>query len=401
MSEEQLTSKAENTNNNIWPDWQKQLAMLVLILAVPLILYFFRPVFYTFMYTVIIAFVLGYLVKLLNKKLSYNISVMLVYLLFVLVVFMGVGWLIASLAGAIVAAIQGFQTAVNALSPSIPNITIGPFDLNSIIEPLNKLASIGTGISLLSTTGITDFVFDIFGVLASFLGDLFLIVIIMLFFLLEKPRTISFIGQHLPESSRREYGILLTNLADLFKNYLVGSILVTLFYWALATVQLWLTGVPNAFVYGFIIGLPNFIPNVGGYFSTFLIFFITLFAGSTTITMNPLLFAFLEMAIFMLASGIAYYIVDVRVYSRSVDIPVWLLLLGIIAFGSAFGLLGIIIAAAVIAMVGELFNFTLKKIQGVDPYPDQTEPTLFTENEAIVESGKKKKKVKKQEKAPA
>ncbi|MBE2225407.1 MAG: hypothetical protein IAF02_27980, partial [Anaerolineae bacterium] len=95
MSEEQTTPLIEDTNRNTWPDWQKQLAMLVLILAVPLVLYFFRPVFYTFTYTVIIAFILGYLVKLLNKKLSYNLSVMLVYLLFVLIVFMGVGWLIA------------------------------------------------------------------------------------------------------------------------------------------------------------------------------------------------------------------------------------------------------------------------------------------------------------------
>lgn len=401
MSEEQAAPAVEDTNTNVWPDWQKQLAMLVLILAIPLVLYFFRSVFYTFMYTVIIAFILGYLVKLLNKKLSYNFSVMLVYLLFVLIVFMGVGWLIASLAGAIVTALQGFQTAVNTLSPSIPDISFGPFDLNSIIEPLNKLASIGTGISLLTTTGITDFVFDIFGVLAGFLADLFLIVIIMLFFLLEKPRTIASIGNRLPDHSRREYGILLTNLADLFKNYLVGSVLVVLFYWAMATVQLWVTGVPNALVYGFVIGVPNFIPNVGGYFSTFLIFFITLFAGSETITMNPLIFAFLQMAFFMLASGVAYYIVDVRVYSRSVDIPVWLLLLGIIAFGSAFGFLGIIIAAAVIAMVGELFNFILKKTQGADPYPGQPEPTLFTENQAILESNKKKKKDIKQETAPA
>jgi predicted PurR-regulated permease PerM len=170
-----------------------------------------------------------------------------------------------------------------------------------------------------------------------------------------------------------------------------------LFYWALATVQLWVTGVPNALVYGFVIGLPNFIPNVGGYFSTFLIFFITLFAGSETITMNPLLFAFLQMAFFMLASGVAYYFIDVRVYSRSVDIPIWLLLLGIIAFGAAFGFLGIIIAAAIIAMTGEIFDFILKKTRGEDPYPGQPEPPLFTQNAAIVEKSKKKKK----EPAPA
>jgi predicted PurR-regulated permease PerM len=396
MSEEQAAPTIKDTNTNEWADWQKHLAMLVLIVAVPLVLYFFRPVFYTFMYTVIIAFILGYLIKLLNKKLPYNLSVILVYLLFVLIVFLGVGWLIDSLAKVIVSAIEGFQTAVSALPPSVPDFSFGPFDVSKYIEPLNRIASISSGISLLSSTGITTLIGEIFSLFAGFLGDVFLIVIILLFFLLEKPRTITAIGNRIPEKSRREYGILLTNLADLFKNYLIGSVLVVLFYWALATVQLWVTGVPNAFVYGFIIGLPNFIPNVGGYFSTFLIFIITLFAGSETITMNPLIFAFLEMAFFMLASGVAYYFVDVRVYSRSVDVPVWLILLGIIAFGSAFGFLGIIIAAAAIAMASELLDFILKKVNDEDPYPGQPEPTLFAENQAIVDSNKKEKR-----KAPA
>ena len=143
------------------------------------------------------------------------------------------------------------------------------------------------------------------------------------------------------------------------------------------------------------------MPNVGGYLAIVLMFFITLFAGSTCIVMNPLVFAFLEMAFFMLVSGIAYYFVNVRVYSRSVNIPIWLLLFGLMAFGAAFGILGVIIAAAVIAMTGELLSFILKKTRGEDPYPDQPEPTLFSENEAIVESMKKEKKEKKQEKKAA
>lgn len=393
MSADKISSEGGSGGhlNHEWPDWQKQLGLLVIILAIPLILYFFKPVFYNFVYTVIIAFLLGYPIKLLHKKLPYRLSVLLVYLLFVLIVFVGVMWLIVSLAETAVAALQGLQTAVNSLIPSPDNFTIGSFDLGFILEPLRKLATIGSGISLLTSSGVIDIFFQAFSVLASSLSNVFFIVIVMLFFLLEKPRTITTFGNQLSAESRREYAILLTRLANLFQNYLVGSLLVVLFYWALATVQLWITGVPNAFTYGFIIGLPNFVPNVGGYFSIILIFFITLFAGSDTISMNPLLFAFLEMAVFMLLAGIAYYFINVRIYSRSVNIPVWLLLFGIVAFGAAFGLLGIIVAAAAIAMVGELLQFMLKKIHGKDPYPGIPETGLFTENQALLEAGKQQK----------
>ncbi|MCZ7672207.1 MAG: AI-2E family transporter [Chloroflexi bacterium] len=313
---------------------------------------------------------------------------LLVYLLFVLIVFVGVMWLIVSLAETAVAALQGLQTAVNSLIPSPDNFTIGSFDLGFILEPLRKLATIGSGISLLTSSGVIDIFFQAFSVLASSLSNVFFIVIVMLFFLLEKPRTITTFGNQLSAESRREYAILLTRLANLFQNYLVGSLLVVLFYWALATVQLWITGVPNAFTYGFIIGLPNFVPNVGGYFSIILIFFITLFAGSDTISMNPLLFAFLEMAVFMLLAGIAYYFINVRIYSRSVNIPVWLLLFGIVAFGAAFGLLGIIVAAAAIAMVGELLQFMLKKNSRQGPLSRHSRDGAVYGEPGIIGSGK-------------
>jgi predicted PurR-regulated permease PerM len=394
MSEETPIPPAE-TPNNVWPDWQKQLGVLALILAAPLVLYIFRSVLYIFVYTLIIGFILNYPIKLLNKKLSYNLSVMLVYLVFVLLVFAGAMWLTFSLAETAVSALMGFQTVVNALIPSPQSFQVGPLDLSPVLEPLSRLAAIGGSISLLTSSGIIDAILQVFGVLADFLGDLFVIVIIMLFFLMEKPRTIVAIGARLSAASRRETTILLTRLVNLFQNYLIGSLLIVGFYWLLATLQLWLTGVPNALTYGFLIGLPNFVPSVGGFVSIMLVFFITLFAGSETIVMNRLLFAFLEMAVFMLLAGTAYYVVNVRVYSRSVNIPVWVILIGLIAFGAVFGLLGILVAAAAIAMGGELLDFLLKKVRGEDPYPGIPEPGLFAENLALVEASKKPEKKKK------
>ena len=117
----------------------------------------------------------------------------------------------------------------------------------------------------------------------------------------------------------------------------------------------------------------------GGIISAILVFFIALISGSSTISMNILLFAFLEMAIFMVVSGVAYYFVDARIYARSVKVPVWVILLSLIAFSAAMGVVGFLIAAAAVAIFGEAYFFLLKKVRGEDPYPGIPEPELFAQ----------------------
>ena len=73
----------EQPTNN-WPDWQKQIVAVGLILLIPLTIYFLRPVMPAIIATVGIAFVLMYAIRLMQKylKLSYGISAGLMYFLF-------------------------------------------------------------------------------------------------------------------------------------------------------------------------------------------------------------------------------------------------------------------------------------------------------------------------------
>lgn len=138
------------------------------------------------------------------------------------------------------------------------------------------------------------------------------------------------------------------------------------------------SGVPYPIVLGLIVAIPNFIPQGGGLVSAILVFVITLVTGSTTFAINRLIFAFIEMTIFMLISGIAYYFVDVQIYSKSVNVPVWIILVGIMIFGAFMGVIGVFIAAAAVAILAEILSFMLKKLRSEDPYPDEPEPPVFT-----------------------
>jgi predicted PurR-regulated permease PerM len=219
----------------------------------------------------------------------------------------------------------------------------------------------------------------------SFVSGYSLVIIVLLFFLLEWPRTLGIIGGRIPEASRREYAILLRRIVSLAQNYLLGSLLIVLFYWLVTAIIFAISGVPNAIVLALLVSIPQFIPQGGGLVSAILVFIVTMVTGSTTFAINRLIFAFIEMVIFMLISGTAYYFVDVRIYSKSVNVPVWVILVGIVAFAAALGVVGAFIAAAAIAIIGELFDFVLKKLRGEDPYPGQAEPPLFTPSPAVAE----------------
>lgn len=377
-----MSANSPVSPRNEWPNWLKQVGALVLVLLVPAVIWFFKPVLYTFLYVIIIAFILRYPIRLLHKKLklSYKASAVIVFFLFLilssLVILYGFGALIS----VVISLLRDLQTFVNNILPQPESLNIGPFDLSGVLGPLEGLARSWAVASLFGgPAGIMDLLGSFASTVSGFAAEFALIVTILLFFLMEIPQTLAGIARRIPESSRREYAILLQRSDDLFRNYLVGTIVIVLFYWALATILFALTGVPDAFLKGFIVAIPNFIPQIGGLISAILVFLFALIGGSSTISMNILLFAFLEMAIFMVLSGVAYYFVDARIYARSVKVPVWVILLSLIAFSAAMGIVGFLIAAAAIAIFGEAYLFLLAKVRGEDPYPGVPEPELFTQ----------------------
>jgi predicted PurR-regulated permease PerM len=372
----------QKSSSAIWPDWQKQLAGLVLVLLVPVIFVFFKPVLFTLLTILLLAFILRYPINFLHRrlKLRYSISVFLVFFIFLLLSI----WAFVALTGAVLSVaitlLQELQTFLNANMPAPPeSLDLGPIDLSFLIGPLQNMASSFVITQLFGgPAGIVSGLGHLISNAADLMGQFAIIVTILLFFLLEMPTTIGGIGRLFPENSRREYAILIQRSDTLLANFFFGSLLVVLFYWLLAWVLFSLAGVSDPLIKGFIVGVPNFIPQVGGYISTILVFIIALISGTSKFAIGPLVFAFVMMILFMIASGIAYYFVDARVYSKSVKIPIWLILIGLMVFAAVMGTLGFLIAAAAIAIFGEFFVFTLKKIRGEDPYPDQPEPSLFT-----------------------
>ncbi len=394
MEEQQLSTGTTQSNSasGVWPDWQKQIVGVVLLLLIPVALYFLRPVLPALLLTFAIAFVLMYPIRWLQRiSLSYKLAALIVYLLFLLLSMVAIIWFIGYAVGGIIDTLQSSREFVAQIVDRVTGETVagtGPKEkLDFALNGFKALSVVGMGISLFTSPG--DFIAAVIERISrftSFISGYGFLIILLLFFLLEWPRTLKIIGGRLSGSSRREYAILFRRMIDLGQRYILGSFLIVLFYWLVTTLIFLISGVPNAIVLGLLVAIPNFIPQGGGLVSAIMVFVITLVTGSNTFAVNRLVFAFIEMTIFMLISGVAYYFVDVRIYSKSVNVPVWILLAGMVVFGAVMGVIGVFIAAAAVAILGEVLDFVLKKLQGADPYPGQAEPPLFSSGAGEVEA---------------
>ncbi len=391
MIEQQPLASQLPSDTAIWPDWQKQIVAVLLLLLIPVALYFLRPVLAPLLLTFAIAFVLMYPIRWLQQlKLSYRLSALIVYFIFLIVSLAAIIWFVAYAVGGLGDTLQSARDFVQQLFGAGSGQTEGGagsrFSLDFLLDGFKALSIVGAGVSLLTSPGeLVAAIVARISRFTSFVSGYGFVIIVLLFFLLEWPRTLGIIGRRIPAASRREYAILLQRLVGLAQNYLLGSLLIVLFYWLVTAIIFAISGVPHAIVLALLVSIPQFIPQGGGLVSAILVFVVTLVSGSTTFAINRLIFAFIEMVIFMLISGTAYYFVDVRIYSKSVNVPVWVILVGIMAFAAALGVIGAFIAAAAVAILGELFDFVLKKLRGEDPYPGQPEPSLFTPSLAVTE----------------
>ena len=97
MAENETGPSSEQVVSSVWPDWQKQIVAVVLLLLIPVALYFLRPVLAPTLLTFAIAFVLMYPVRWLQRlKLSYRLSALLIYFIFLIISFVFIGWFVAA-----------------------------------------------------------------------------------------------------------------------------------------------------------------------------------------------------------------------------------------------------------------------------------------------------------------
>lgn len=363
-------------NTPVWTSTTKMVVGLTLVAIVAGMLVKFQGILPPLMLSFILVYLLYPLASFLTHKLrlKWTISVSLVYLLLVLLL-MGlltvVGFEIVvqiqSLIGLVVRSLDSLPGMVDNFGNSILEY-LGPFvpDVTTInIEQLgNQL--IDTVQSTLGRVG------DLIGKVASgalntLVWTLF-VLIISYFILVESGGLRERILQVDLPGYGLDFARMSRELGRIWNAFLRGQIILISISTVMYTVVLGGMGVNYALGIAIMAGLARFLPYVGPFITWTVLALVTFFQGFKPFGLTPLVYMLIVLAIAWVIDAILDNIVSPRVMAESLKVhPAAVLVAAIVAL-DLLGVLGVVIAAPMLATLQLAARYVVRKLFDLDPW---------------------------------
>jgi predicted PurR-regulated permease PerM len=331
---------------------------------------------------VLMAFILAYLLlpvaSLMSKKtpLSWAMAVNLIYLVFVLILLALLTWGGVGLIGQVQNLITAVQNYANQLPVFIESLShkvyiLGPFRFDfstidwqtigqqilSYIEP--ALGKVGGLVGALASSA------------ASTLGWMAFVVVVSYFFLLEsggfRTRIIQVDIPGYAEDIRR----LSQKLGHIWNAFLRGQIIIFFSKVIAYSVFMGILGVHYAIGVALIAGFASFLPYIGPAINWIVLGLVTFFQGTNPFGLSPLAYTVVAIIIALVIDQVFDNLVAPRIMANTLKVhPAFVLIAAIIA-ANLIGILGVIIAAPLLATLQLAGRYTMRKLLDRDPWPPE------------------------------
>jgi len=368
------------TQNHPSPSWGTN-TKLVIALTVVVIAGALLVKFQFILSPLLIAFVLAYLfyplASMFHRRLrfSWNASVAIIY---VVVIILLLGLLTLGGVG-LVQQVQSVVTIVQAGISALPAIIeqfsgqlyqFGPFkidfrsiDLDSVSRQL-----LGMIQPLLSRTG--SLLSTVAGGAANFLGWTLFVILVSYFVLAEsgglRDRIITV---ELPGYSH-DLERLGRELSRIWNAFLRGQIIIFILAVLVYSVLLSVLGVHYALGLAFLAGLARFVPYVGPAVNWLVLVIVAYFQTFKLFDLPPLYYTLLVLILALLVDQVFDNIVSPRILSSALKVHPAAVLVAAIIAANLLGLLGVVIAAPMLATVTLFWQYTLRKMLDLNPWPE-------------------------------
>jgi predicted PurR-regulated permease PerM len=373
------------------PRWGSTFKMLIGLIVAGLIiamLIYFRSI----IGPLILAFILVYLLHPVaasldtHTRLSWRASVNIIYVI-LLIILIGV----STLTG--LAALQQVQSLIKVVErfvADLPNlidrlssqmIILGPYRID--LSQFTDLGQFGNQVistlqSLLGRAG--TLVGTLATATASTIGWGFFVLIISYFILADAgkvPNVLDYID--IPGYS---YDIqkMSKALGRSWNAFLRGQLTIVIMVIFSYTILLSILGVRYAFAIAILAGLARFVPYVGPLITYVVMGLVTLFQGGNYFNLQPMYYSALCIGLSILMDQIYDNLVSPRIMGKSLGVhPAAVLVVAIIAF-NLIGIIGLVLAAPVLASATLIGRYTISKMLDRDPWIDfkeESEPMGF------------------------
>jgi len=315
---------------------------LVIIVAflIGVVLRLAKPVLFPFFLAIFLSFILyPALDFLIRIKIPRTIAIIFI-LLFTFFILYLLGSLFYSTGRTFAAGFSEYGEKMNSILTSIftkldlPQLKIstidwlGEFDLDRIGKILSSAL----------------------GPFFSFVSNLFLVLIFLVFILAGRGRLKQKVKKYLDKERAQKANIIINNVDKQVQKYLVIKTIVSFFTGVFAFVALVLFGVDFAIIFGFLTFLLNYIPNIGSFIATAFPVTIAIFQFET---LWP---AFWILVILTTIQILMANLVEPRLMGHGLGLSPLVVLFVLFFWGWLWGLPGMILAVPITAIIKITFS---------------------------------------------
>ena len=356
-------------------------ALTIVAIAAGLVIQFhviIGPLLVAFILAYLFHPVAGFLQRVLH--LSWQLAVALIYFLVLIFVLgmltlggLGLFQQIQSLISVVQTNLASLPDLVEKLSGQV--YQLGPFSFDFRTLDLNQLSNqlLGMIQPLLGRTG--TLLSAIASGAAQFLGWSLFVLLISYFVLAEsgglRGRIVWLDIPGYAEDVHR----LRHELGLIWNAFLRGQIIIFILTAVTYTIVLSLLGIRYAIGIAFLAGLAKFVPYVGPFITWTTLGLVAYFQPSHIFGLSPLAFAILAVVLALLIDQIFDNIVTPRIIAQALQVHPAAVLVAALIAANLLGLLGVVIAAPILATAALFWRYTMRKMLDLNPWPEpKTEP---------------------------
>lgn len=384
-----------------WDSRTKRIVVLICLLVGGILLWQVADV----LPILVVAAVLSYLLFPLTNRLERTLGgrrglAILITFLFVLVLF-AVALLVIfpPLISQLQEFINDLPTVLERVQESLQQSLSQPISMFGQqfvpLEQINQFFGTGTDGEFLQNvdlaTAIQAFLGSLTGPAFSIVGSAFralinilFLVTLMFYFVRDGNRFYNAIIEFTADTYRNDVRRLLYELGQIWDNYLRGQLFLGLFIGVLVFIAASVLGLPNPLVLGLIAGLLEFVPNLGPLLALIPAALLALVSPSSTLPfLQGPVFALVVIVVWTVIQNIEAVVIVPRIMGDSLHLHPVMVIFGVLAGASLAGVLGVILAAPVIASGRMIAHYIYGKVTDQNVFPaapsDSPSPNPITD----------------------
>lgn len=372
-----------------WPPSTKRIVQVGLLLLAGLLLYRVRSVLLPIIISMIVAYAIEPLVRTLQKNvpISRNLALGLVYTVIIIV-------LVAIPVGTVPRIIDQFSIFLENLPDyllALGEFLSRPLIIRNIEIPLNelRLEEIYQSLSI-NLIGIAQAIgrpsFTIFGNLASAtittVGWILIILFISFYMAKDHRLLLDSTINLLPEEHHPEMYRLVQEISAIWNAFFRGRLVLCIIVGAMTFVIATAIELPNALVLAIIAAIGEFIPNIGPTLASIPAIVVAILQPESSwlgSQVGPLWFALIVLGLYMLIQQVENTFLVPRIIGRSLNMHPMVVFIAALAGASVAGILGILLAAPVLATLRLITVYINRKLNDLPPFPDMAAAAPITE----------------------